>query len=67
MHASEAVNHMDIPYSKEVYGQFQKLITPMFEKMIKVKLENEKLQNYKNLILPMLMNGQVIFGEDIRD
>ena len=67
LHASEAVNHMDIPYSKEAYGQFQTMITPMFEKMIKVKLENEKLQSYKNLILPMLMNGQVIFGEDTQN
>ena len=63
MHASEAVNHMDIPYSKEVYGQFQTIITPMFKKMIRAKLENEQLQRYKNLILPMLMNGQVILGE----
>lgn len=59
LHASEAINHMDIPYDEKVMETFQKNITPLFDKMLDVKLQNDRLTRTKKWLLPMLMNGQI--------
>lgn len=59
LHASEAINHMDLPFDKSIVGAFQKDVTPLFKKMLYVKIQNERLNKTKSLLLPMLMNNQI--------
>ena len=45
--------------SKQLLAQFHKLIKPMFDKQRKNKEENLILEQLRDWLLPMLMNGQV--------
>jgi type I restriction enzyme S subunit len=44
---------------KEILKQYHKTINPAFEKQNKIELENQKLSELRDWLLPMLMNGQV--------
>jgi type I restriction enzyme, S subunit len=39
------------------------IITPIFEKKVKLEEENQELASLRDWLLPMLMNGQVSIGE----
>ncbi len=45
---------------KNILDNFSKVITPIFDQMVKNKQENQKLAELRDWILPMLMNGQVV-------
>jgi len=49
--------------SKEILNNFHRIVNPAFEKQNKVNLENLKLSELRDWLLPMLMNGQVTVGE----
>jgi type I restriction enzyme S subunit len=59
LHSSESINNLFIPYDREVFLQLQKIITPAFDRMLKIRKEKEKLIRVRDWILPLLMNGQV--------
>ncbi|AGX41915.1 restriction endonuclease subunit S [Clostridium saccharobutylicum] len=59
LHASASIENLYIAYNKFIYNKFQNIITPMFNKMLKVKNENKELLSLRNWLLPMLMNGQI--------
>lgn len=45
---------------KNILDNFSKVITPIFDQMVKNKQENQKLAELRDFLLPMLMNGQVV-------
>ena len=45
--------------NEEVLEQFDVIVKPMFEKQNIIGLENQKLAELRDWLLPMLMNGQV--------
>lgn len=49
--------------SDEIEEEFEKLVSPIIEKRQKAILENHRLINLRDWLLPMLMNGQVTVGE----
>lgn len=59
LHASEAINHMDLPFDDKIMEEYQKIITPLFDKMLDAKMQNDRLTRTKKWLLPMLMNGQI--------
>jgi type I restriction enzyme S subunit len=44
---------------KDILKQYHNIINPAFEKQNKIALENIQLSSLRDLLLPMLMNGQV--------
>lgn len=60
LHASGSIDHLEIPFEKDVYLKFQEVAKPIFDQMVKNKQENQKLVELRNFLLPMLMNGQVV-------
>ncbi len=59
LHASGSINNLIIPFNEYVYLAFQNLAKPIFDMMVKNKIENQKLSELRDWLLPMLMNGQV--------
>ena len=47
-----------VPNEKNM-KKFTNLIKPLFEKIGKNNIENKKLSNLKNYLLPKLMNGEI--------
>lgn len=62
-HASGALQHLAIPYDKNIFSKFQNTIQPMFDLMINCKEESKQLVSLRDWLLPMLMNGQVEIKE----
>lgn len=52
---------------KEILKRFNELISPAFEKQNKIKLENQRLSELRDWLLPMLMNGQVTSTGSVTD
>lgn len=42
-----------------IFEKFEKIITPYYETIYVLQQENKKLEELKNFLLPLLMNGQV--------
>lgn len=59
LHASSSIPYLAIPYHEEIFSEFQRIIEPMFAKMIANRQESQKLAHLRDWLLPMLMNGQV--------
>ena len=62
-HASGALQHLAIPYDKNIFNKFQDIIQPVFDLMINCKKQSKQLASLRDWLLPMLMNGQVKIGE----
>jgi type I restriction enzyme S subunit len=50
---------------KSILKQYHSIINPAFEKQNKLELENIKLTELRDWLLPMLMNGQVKVKEEM--
>ena len=48
-----------ILYNKEMIMKFIDIVKQLLQKIVAIKNQNDKLKEYKNFILPLLMNGQV--------
>jgi type I restriction enzyme S subunit len=48
----------------EVINLFSDKISPFFDELSKIKIENQQLASLRDFLLPLLMNGQVTFKED---
>jgi len=59
LHASNSIKYLTIPYDETIYLKFQNIINPIYNKIIKNKIENKQLTELRDWLLPMLMNGQV--------
>lgn len=60
MHSSESINNLFIAYNEEVYKGFVELITPIFNRMLEAKKDLDEWIKTKEVLLPALMNGQVV-------
>ncbi len=60
LHSSESINNLFIAYDEKIYKEFIKLITPMFNRMLEAKKDMDKWTKTKEILLPALMNGQVV-------
>ncbi len=58
-HASEALNHMFIPYNEEIYLKFSKNVLDLYDQIIGLTIEIKKIKKYRDYLLPLLMNGQI--------
>jgi type I restriction enzyme S subunit len=63
LHASGSIEHLTIPFKESVYLKFQKIVNPIYSKLVKNKKENQQLTAIRDWLLPMLMNGQITVGE----
>lgn len=63
-HASGALQHLAIPYNKNIFNKFQNIIQPMFDLMVNCKEQSKQLASLRDWLLPMLMNGQVEIKND---
>ena len=63
-HASGALQHLAIPYDKNIFNKFQNTIQSMFDLMINCKEQSKQLASLRDWLLPMLMNGQVEIKND---
>ena len=59
LHASEAINHLYFAYDRDVFENFDRIITPIYEKIVMCKKEIKQTMKIKEFIYPMLMNGQI--------
>lgn len=59
LHASSAINHLNMPFSKEIVLRFQEIVKPIFEQYVSNKQETVELAQLRDWLLPMLINGQV--------
>jgi type I restriction enzyme S subunit len=50
--------------SENVLSKFQDIVRPMLTLQSDKRRENASLQELRDWLLPMLMNGQVKFGRD---
>ncbi len=48
-----------LPKEKNLLENFNKLIQPIFDKISLIQIENQKLVELRDWLLPMLMNGQI--------
>lgn len=53
--------------SKEVLERFKKLADPFHNQIVNNSIQNQKLSELRDWLLPMLMNGQVTIGEEERE
>ena len=60
LHASSSINHLNMPFNKEIMLRFQAIVKPIFEQYINNKQEAASLAQLRDYLLPMLMNGQVV-------
>ena len=44
---------------------FEKTISPLDKKISILSQENQELSSLRDFLLPMLMNGQISFSDDI--
>lgn len=58
-HASEALNHMFIPYNEEIYLKFSKNVLDLYKQIIGLTIEIKKIKKFRDYLLPLLMNGQI--------
>ncbi len=52
-------SRVTIPDNK-ILKKLELLMSPIIEKIVKIKKENQKLAELREFLLPMLMNGQVV-------
>ena len=58
-HAGSAIENLYMPYSKEVFSDFQNKINSMFALMRHTKQESQRLAEWRDYLLPLLMGDQV--------
>lgn len=63
LHASKSIEHLLIPYKKNVCDEFQNITEPLYAKIVSNIKQNQQLSGLRDWLLPMLMNGQVRVGE----
>lgn len=57
-HAGSAIENLYMPYSKEVFSDFQNKINSMFALMRHTKAQSQRLAEWRDYLLPLLMGDQ---------
>ena len=60
LHASHSIKYLKFPFNKEVIEKIQSKVEPMFEKILQILRENQKLAELRDLLLPKLMSGEIL-------
>jgi|SRR5690554_4954030 len=58
-----SLRQIPLIYNEEIISNFNQITLPIFNQINTLKLENQKLAELRDWLLPMLMNGQVSVGE----
>lgn len=58
-HAGSSIKFLKILYSEKIIRKFQKISDPIFNKILEINKENQKLTSLRDLFLPKLMNGEI--------
>ena len=58
-HAGSAIENLYMPYSKEVFSDFQNKINSMFALIRHTKAQSQRLAEWRDYLLPLLMGDQV--------
>lgn len=59
LHAGDSIKYLEIPFNKEIIGRVQNAVDPIFNKILQLKAENQKLAALRDLLLPKLMSGEI--------
>ncbi len=59
LHASSSIPHLKMVYHEETVKKLEKIINPIVKKIVLNKLENNKLAEMRDLLLPKLMSGEI--------
>ena len=59
LHAGSSIEFLKILFNKEIINKFQKTSEPIFNKILEIEKENQKLASLRDLLLPKLMNGGI--------
>ncbi len=59
LHAGRSIKYLKFPFNKEVIQKIQTKVDPIFEKILHILKENQKLSALRDLLLPKLMSGEV--------
>ena len=59
LHASASIPHLTIACNEDVLARYQSIIKPIYQQLLAIKLENKRLGELRDFLLPMLMNEQV--------
>lgn len=57
--SGEKIGDIEIIYSQDMIDKFNGILQPLFEKMILLRQNIEKLGKARDLLLPKLMNGEI--------
>jgi type I restriction enzyme S subunit len=64
LHAGQAIKYLKIPFNKEIIKEIQLKAEPMFEKILQILEENQKLVALRDLLLPKLMSGEILVNSE---
>jgi len=56
-----------IPNDVSIAKSFENMVSPIFDRIIKLQEENSQLKKQREELLPLLMNGQVAVNSDFHD
>ena len=63
-HASAAISEFKVAYNDETFKKYSEVVKPMFEQMVNIMLENQKLAEARDYLLPKLMKGEIKVGNE---
>jgi type I restriction enzyme S subunit len=59
LHAGSSIEFLKVPFSESIFGSFDNLIKPFFERLLIIKEENINLAKIRDELLPRLMSGEI--------
>ncbi|MEM5880950.1 MAG: restriction endonuclease subunit S [Candidatus Aenigmatarchaeota archaeon] len=59
LHAGSSIKYLKFLFNKEIIEKIQKIIDPIFSKILQLKAENQTLATLRDLLLPKLMSGEI--------
>ena len=59
LHSGSAIRYLKFPFNKKIIEKIQKIVDPIFVKILQIKKENQKLAEIRDLLLPKLMTGEI--------
>jgi len=62
LHAGNSIEFLKILFNKDIINKFQKIADPIFNKILEINKENQKLASLRDLFLPKLMSGEIIIN-----
>ena len=60
LHAGQSLKFLKFPFNEIVIEKIQSTVEPLFNKILQVLKENQKLAEMRDLLLPKLMSGKIL-------